>query len=109
MRKTLVAYMRATCAEGAVVANRAYNCSIAFTADGDYDLTIGSGGANGDNQIVEIETELAVGDAVGSVPNTAVVTDTVKRLQFRTFAAGVLTEPAGFAVSVYRLTPAITG
>lgn len=106
MRKTLVAFMRATCAEGSVTVDRAYNCTVAFTADGDYNLTIGKGGADVGNMIPEVETELAVGNAVGSVPNIISTSDTVKRLQFRTFAAGVLTEPVGFGISIYRLGPA---
>lgn len=109
MRKTLVAFMRATCAEGSVTADRAYNCTVAFTADGDYNLTVGKAGANADNQVLEIEPEVAVNDALGRVPSAIDTSDTVKRIQFRTAAAGVLTEPVGFAVSVYRMTPSITG
>lgn len=109
MRKILVAFARATCAEGSVTTDRAYNCALSFTADGDYNVTIGKGGANDDNEAIEVEAELAAGDAVGSVPSAISTSNTVKRLQFRTAAAGALKEPAGFAVSVYRLSPAITG
>lgn len=110
MRKTLVGFVRATCAEGSVTANRAYNCAVSFTADGDYTISLGKGGAAESNMVVEIETELGAGDALGSIPSVVNAnSNTSKRVQFRNATNGALREPVGFAASIYRLTPAITG
>ncbi len=115
MRKTLVAFMRATNdQEGTPVANRAYNCyfapgGAAVNGTGDYNLTLGKGGANIDNTIAEIEVELLENDAGGLVASMIPTSDTVKRLQFRTALNGAFVDPVGFAVSVYRLSPAIAG
>lgn len=109
MRKTLVGFARCTTGAGTVVADRAYNATVARVADGDYNVTVGKGGANADNCLIEIETELAAGSVVGSNSMASQTSDTVKRLQFRNATNGALAAPVGFAVSIYRYSPAITG
>lgn len=109
LQKTLVAYARCTCAEGAVVTNRAYNCTVAFVADGNYNVTVGKGGADNTNVDIEVETELAADDAAGLVASSGSSTDTVKKVLFRNATNGTLREPAGFAVSVYRMSSSING
>lgn len=109
MRKTLVGYVRATCAEGSVTTNRAYNATLAFNADGDYTMTLGKGGADVMNMVAEVEIETGAGGALAFAPSVASASDTSKVIRTRNAESGALVEPSGFAVSIYRMSPAITG
>lgn len=102
MEEKIVAFARVTWTEAGVVAQSAYNCTVADAGSGvgDIDVTIGEGGV--DRTLCQI---VVTPDIVAASAATTIHTsDTVKRIQFRD-DSGALTTPDGAWIEVKRLPP----
>lgn len=85
MEAKLVAFMAFDTGAGSVTPARAYNCTIARTADGNYVMTLGNGGV--DEDVCEIAAVATTGAAAGAgtarVVNVIHTSDTVKNVMVR--------------------------
>lgn len=107
MEPKTVAYVRASIdGEGIVTAERRYNCTLAKSGTGDYDITIGEGGADLRLCMVDAVSQTASAAGATSVraPSVIHTSDTVKKVQFRN-DAGDVTDPAGFWIEIKRYAP----
>lgn len=103
MDPKLIAFIAFTPASPPVV-TKAYNCSVARTAAGDYNITVGEGGADASQCIVNpIAATAAAGGATSArCPSVIQTSDTVKRVQTRD-DAGTLADAAFMWVEIKRL------
>lgn len=103
MEPKTIAYAHVTFdGEGGVVAARLYNCTVADAGAGvgDFNLTLGQGGA--DRQLCQcVITPEDTATCTGSTIHTS---DTVKRIQFRD-DAGALAAPVRAWIEVKRMPP----
>lgn len=85
MDSKMVGFMQFDTGAGSVTPNRAYNCTIVRTADGDYNITLGQGGVDG--ALCDVSAVATSGAAAGAgtarVVNVTHTSDTVKRVQIR--------------------------
>lgn len=83
---------------------KAYNCTVARTAAGDYNVTIGEGGGDASQTMVTATAGTAAGAGAGTArcPSVIQTSDTVKRIQTRD-DAGALADAALLSVMVERL------
>lgn len=85
MEPKLVGFIAFDTGAGTVTAQRAYNATVARTADGDYNVTIGQAGV--DEDLCEISASATSGAAVGvgtaRIINVIHTSDTVKRVLVR--------------------------
>lgn len=102
MEPKIVAYARVHWTEAGVVADAAYNCSVADAGSGvgDIDVTIGEGGV--DRTLCQIVVTPDLGDTTAA--STIHTSDTVKRIQFRA-DDGSLETPDGAWIEIKRLPP----
>lgn len=96
---TLIGFARCTTGAGVITTDNAYNCSVARTADGDYNVTIGQGGVDATACIASV-----VPDNAAVSQSCTHTSDTVKRIRFSD-AAGALVLPGGFNVAFWRMPP----
>lgn len=103
MTAQLIAFVAFTPGNPPVVA-KAYNCTVARTAAGDYNLTIGEGGGDSTQTIVNpvAATAAAAGATSARCPSVIQTSDTVKRVQTRD-DAGTLADAAFMWVAIERL------
>lgn len=102
MEPKVVAWCHVSWTQEGVIADHAYNCTVADAGAGvgDLDLTIGEGGV--DRQLCQISVTPDLGDS--SSATTIHTSDTVKRIQFRA-DDGSLETPDGAWIEVKRLPP----
>lgn len=98
MEEKVVAYMHATIDENVLIVDRAYNCTLAENAAGDYSLTVGQGGV--DRHLCQIVVSAETAERAATTIHTS---DTVKRIQFRD-AAGALAS-SSFNIEIKKLPP----
>lgn len=99
MEEKVVAYMHATIdVEGTPVVDRAYNCTLAENAAGDYTITVGQGGV--DRQLCQI---VLTAETAERAPTTIHTSDTAKRIQFRD--AGGAIAASSFNLEIKKLPP----
>lgn len=103
MDPKLVAFIAFTPGTPPVVA-KAYNCSVARVADGDYNITLGEGGADSSVCVPSVTpaTAAAGGATSARIPSVIQTSDTVKRVQTRD-DAGTLANAAFMWVSFERI------
>ncbi len=107
MEPKTVAYVRASIdAEGVVTATRRYNCTLVRSGVGEYDITIGEGGADVQLCMVDAVSQTGALAGAGSVraPSVIQTSDTVKHVQFRA-DDGDLYDPNGFWIEIKRYAP----
>lgn len=92
--------------EGSIVNSVGYNCQIAGNGTGDYNITIGEGGADGNVCMTSLVPETAAAGGAGSARAGTVhhTSDTVKQIRFFD-DAGAAADPAGFWVEFKRYPP----
>lgn len=102
MEPRVVAFCHVHWEQEGVVADSAYNCTVADAGAGvgDLDLTIGQGGADRTTCQIVVTPDLAA----MSQPSTIHTSDTVKRIQFRDHE-GTLATPDGAWIEVRRFPP----
>lgn len=106
MESRLVAFAAFATGAGTVTPVRMYNCTIARTADGDYDLTIGQGGVDVSLMIVASNARAgaAAGAGTARIVNVTSTSDTVKRIQIRD-DAGVFAIAEAVHIEIKKMPP----
>lgn len=103
MNPKLAAFIAFTPGNPPVVA-KAYNCTVARVAAGDYNITVGEGGV--DQSYAAITPTVGTGAAGGAttarIPSVIQTSDTVKRVQTRD-DAGTLADASYLTVAIERL------